>query len=134
MAQQTYAGSCHCGKVRFTADLDLAAGTNRCNCSICAKLRAWTVSVPPQQFRLLSGENETSAYVWGSGIITRHFCRHCGVHVYGTGHLAEIGGDFCGVNIACLDLDPQTLAALPLRYFDGLNNNWQNVPEETRYL
>ena len=34
MAVQTLTGACHCGKVRIEADLDLAGGSNRCNCSI----------------------------------------------------------------------------------------------------
>jgi hypothetical protein len=134
MAQQTITGACHCGKVRIEADIDLAAGTSRCNCSICAKLRAWTAIVKPQAFRLIAGEADLSSYEWGAKVSKRMFCKHCGVHVFGRGHIEEIGGDFCGINVAVLELEPAALDTIPVRHMDGLNNDWMSTPQHTRYL
>jgi hypothetical protein len=134
MAQKTISGACHCGKVRIEADVDTTASSGRCNCSICAKLRAWTFIVKPEAVRLIAGEQDLGSYEWGAKISSRKFCRHCGVHVFGRGYLEEVGGDFCSVNVAILELDPATLTTIPIRYFDGLNNNWMSQPEHTGYL
>jgi hypothetical protein len=36
---KTYKGGCHCGAVHFEADIDLAHGANKCDCSIRAETR-----------------------------------------------------------------------------------------------
>jgi len=50
--KKTCHGSCHCGAVRFAAEIDLAAPSLRCNCSYCLKIRCWASQVPPTAFRL----------------------------------------------------------------------------------
>jgi hypothetical protein len=134
MAKRSYRGSCHCGAVKFEIDADLAAGTSKCNCSICTKHRFWKTIVKPEALRLIQGAGALSEYTFGGGAIRHMFCRTCGVKPFGRGEMPELGV-FYGVNIACLDdATDAELAASPVKYENGRENDWDHAPAETRYL
>ena len=133
--KKTYRGSCHCGAVAFEADFDLAAGTYKCNCTICAKSRYWGATVSPGDFRLLRGDCDLTLYQYNTRRTDILFCKHCGIPPFTRGDLPEAGGAFVSVNVAALDgVAAGELLAGPITYLDGLHDSWTTPPVETRRL
>lgn len=132
--KQTYTGGCHCGAVRFEADVDLSKGTIKCNCSICSKARSWLIAVPGTEFRLLGGADSLKEYLFHDHRIHHRFCTHCGIKSFAQARRPD-GSDFYAVVVSCLDnVSDADLAALPVMYVDGRNDNFKAAPAETRHL
>ncbi len=132
--RKTHHGSCHCGAVRFEADVDLDQGTSKCNCSVCAKARFWKVIVGAGEMRMIAGADNLTEYRFGRDAITHFFCQTCGVKPFGQGEM-EGTGKFYGVNVACLDdLPVEELVTAPLEFQDGLHDYWERRPVEVRHL
>ena len=133
---KTYTGSCHCGAVRIEADLDISAGTYKCNCTICTKARLWAASVAPESFRLIAGEGDLTDYRGKNPVAHHFFCRHCGVRPFQRVDMPNMSGHvYYNINLACLDgIDIDELMGAPVAYFDGLNNAWDHPPAEVRHL
>lgn len=121
---KTYQGSCHCGVVRFEAELDLTQSSYRCNCSICRRTRFWPAIAKPENFRLLSGDADLTEYLFNTRKNRHYFCKHCGVRALGVGTETPIGVMY-GVNLGCLeDVSDEELSCVPIMYVDGLNDRF----------
>jgi hypothetical protein len=132
---KTYSGSCHCGAVRYEADIDLGKGTHKCNCTYCTKVRLWGVIIKPNAFRLLSGEDVLRDYYKEGGATHHLYCSKCAVRSFERGYLEVLGGEYITINLGCLDnMEPAELLGAPVRYMDGRNNDWFSAPAETRHL
>lgn len=134
MSMQAVHGGCHCGAIRYSADLDLEKGTMRCNCSLCRKARAWFAFTPAESFRLEAGGDTMSDYRWTpegkpQPNLTYHFCSQCGVrtHTEGTG---PDGKATVAIQVATIeDIDRNQLAE-GIRYVDGLHDHFDRPPPE----
>ena len=132
---KTYKGSCHCGDVRYEVELDLAQGTGRCNCTFCMKTRAWAAMVRPDSFRLVAGSSQGVAYHKHAEAPVKYHCQRCGVLTHARGDADYMGGAYVSVFVATLDdVSPEELLSGPMRFYDGLHNNWSNPPPDVRHL
>ena len=131
--KRLHRGGCHCASLRFEVELDLSAGTAKCNCSYCAKSRFWLARVAPADIRV---SGEATEYRGRNPVAHHFFCPRCGIHVYDRVDMPNmLGRPYVNVSVACLDnLDVEELVASPVRYGDGLNNAWGSTPRETRHL
>jgi hypothetical protein len=140
MTYQRYHGSCHCQAVKYEASFDLAAGSNRCNCSICSKARAWFLFVQGDHFKLTAGEDVLSNYEWvppgrDAPGLTYRFCSRCGIRLFATGELAQLGGRFYAIHVPTLDdVDREALASAPLNFVDNAHDRPDRAPADTRLM
>jgi len=131
--KRVYQGGCHCGTLRFEVDLDLEAGTVKCNCSYCAMSRFWHSRAEQDDLR---ASGEATDYRGRNPVAHHFFCPRCGVHVYDRIDAPNLlGRAYVNVNVACLDdVEIDALIAAPVHYCDGLHNDWASTPTETRHL
>ena len=132
---KTYQGSCHCGAVRFEADIDLAQGTNKCNCTICTKTRNWNVIIKPAAFRLISGEDAVSDYRFGSkqGRTCSARLAACAVSSVATSRRSAATTCRSSSRASTMSICDEFIEA-PVRYANGRDNKWWEPPAETRHL
>ena len=118
---KTYQGSCHCGQVQFEIETDLTKATE-CNCSICTRKGALHHRVPPEKFKLLSGQDALSLYQSGNKIAKHWFCKFCGIHPFSNPRAAP---EMYNINIRCLDDYWKEISTIEVRQFDG--KNWEDA-------
>lgn len=112
-----YAGSCHCGAVRFRVRLGQLSAVD-CNCSMCRRKGFLHLFVEPDDFVLEQGGDVLSEYRFGTRTAVHRFCRTCGIHPFYT---ARSHPNHVDVNARCLE--PSVLEQLEVEPFDG--DNWE---------
>lgn len=116
----TIAGGCHCGAVRFEADVSRQVEVLDCNCSICSSTGFRHLMVPHEDFRLLSGKELLTSYRFGTGTADHLFCSICGVKSF---YQPRSHPDAWSVNVNTLDsTEGLEITVTP---FDG--RNWEQA-------
>ena len=113
-------GGCHCGAVRFEAEVPASVEVLDCNCSVCARTGFRHLIVPHGDFRLLGGEAALTSYRFGTGAANHLFCSICGVKSF---YQPRSHPDAWSVNMNAVD----DTSGLEIRYsrFDG--RNWEEA-------
>ncbi|MBY4891360.1 GFA family protein [Rhodobacteraceae bacterium N5(2021)] len=94
-------GQCHCGAVRFTADLtDGLASARRCDCSLCTMRGAVAVSAALDGLTITQGADNLTLYQFNTRVAEHYFCKTCGIYTH---HRRRSNPNEYGVNLACLE-------------------------------
>ena len=107
MTTTSYAGSCHCGAVKFEVDTAITPAA-RCNCSLCKRKGAlMTPLFEAGALRILAGREDLTLYQFNTQVAKHYFCCHCGIYPF---HQTRKDPGLWRVNIGCLDgVDPYAL-------------------------
>lgn len=127
MTRKTFAGGCHCGAVRFQAELEPGMEARTCTCSMCAKVGFVHLIAPASRFRLLHGAGALTRYAFNTGVAEHLFCKHCGVKSF---YRPRSKPEGWSINLRCLD-DAEALAPR-MGVFDGAN--WEAHAAELKHL
>ena len=109
-----WAGSCHCGAVRFQVEAEIIELTT-CDCSLCVKKNAVMAKVHESALNITAGEEHLSLYRWNTGVARHYFCSRCGIYTF---HRKRAAPDHFGINVFCLD--GFEAASVPLRATEGV--------------
>ncbi len=116
MAIATHKGSCHCGAVRYTVELDTDAEAIECNCSICGRSGTLLLFTSMETFHLDSGKDNLTSYKFNQQHIDHVFCKTCGIKSFATG-VGPDGKATAAINVRCLE-DVDVFAQKRMQ-FDG---------------
>jgi hypothetical protein len=113
---QTYHGSCHCGAVKYSVQMEPVTSATACNCSICRRSGTLLAFVPAAQFTLEQGQDALVSYTFNKHHIDHNFCKHCGIKSFASGKRPD-GTSMTAINVRCVD--GVDVDALEVKHFDG---------------
>jgi hypothetical protein len=92
--------SCHCGKVKFEAEMPDELKPSRCNCSICARKGVAMVYIPLENLTVTEGEDVLSCYQFNTMVAKHYFCSNCGIQCF---HQPRSDPSKYAISAACIE-------------------------------
>ena len=106
-------GACHCGKVKFAFDGEVAIYTD-CDCSICQQKGSKHHLLEEGEFKLLTPAENLSMYQFGTHTAKHFFCSNCGIHTHCN---SRVYPNRISVNLNCVpEIDTSSLERF---YYNG---------------
>jgi hypothetical protein len=97
---RTRTGGCHCGAVRFEAQVSDEIELVDCNCSMCAKTGYLHLIEPKARFKIAKGKSKLTTYTFNTGAAKHMFCSVCGIKSF---YIPRSHPDGYSINFRCLD-------------------------------
>lgn len=116
-------GGCHCGAIKFSAQVDPDSTLLNCNCSICRMTGFQHLIVRHQDFTLHSGQDQLVHYQFNTRQADHLFCSICGIKSF---YQPRSHPDCWSINVNCLE--DFELSDWAIEDFDG--QNWQQANQK----
>jgi len=112
-------GGCHCRAVTFEVCTPANVELTACNCSICDMTGFLHLIVAAEDFRVITGADNITAYSFNTHTAKHTFCETCGVKPFYT---PRSHPDGISVNFRCVD--QHGFDKVTSKNFDG--RNWED--------
>jgi hypothetical protein len=130
MSKKLFHGSCHCGKIKFQANIDLSKESGKCNCTFCRKTSFWSSKVGIEDFKLSEGEENKKIYTNSPEYGYYVFCDHCGTRLYGYSPKTEWSEEGYSIRIQTLDdISIEEMNSMPIKYYNGIDDTWGPITD-----
>jgi hypothetical protein len=130
MSKKLFHGSCHCGKIKFQANIDLSKGSGKCNCTFCFKNSFWSYKATTEDFKWIEGQDSSTKYSSNPMIGEYIFCNICGTMPFGITKDSEWTKAGASIRLATLDdISLAELNSIPITYTHGRDDSWTEITD-----
>jgi hypothetical protein len=130
ISKKLFHGSCHCGKIKYLANIDLAQGSGKCNCTFYLKNCFWSYKATTEDFEWTAGQDSSTKYSSNPMIGEYVFCKICGTMPFGVTKDSEWTKAGASIRLVTLDdISIAELSSIPVTYTNGRDDSWTTITD-----